>query len=189
MPSDEQATLPSDIVTNGTSPAHAERVSEWRMDLTWGSDELTSLDVVPIVMSMLGQIKALKPHQGGLFLILSELFNNALDHGLLQLDSSLKNQPDGFDHYLQLRETRLAALNHGRIDMSFHLYMDGEAPLLDVTLADSGTGFDYGRLLTKADDADPSSLPHGRGIALVMNLCQELIYSGSGNRVLARLNI
>lgn len=188
VPRDEQVQLTSANPASGM-PTRNARISEWRMDLTWGSDELSSLDIVPIVMSMLGQVLALKPHQGSLFLILSELFNNALDHGLLGLDSGLKAQPDGFDHYLQQREARLAALNHGRIDMSFHLYMDGDSPLLDVTLADSGAGFDYGRLLTQVEAVDAGSLPHGRGIALVRSLCQELIYSGGGNRVLARLNI
>jgi CheY-like chemotaxis protein len=174
---------------SGQVSSTRQRVSEWQLQLTWGSEELAHLDVVPTVMSMLGQIKTLKPHQGSLFLILSELFNNALDHGLLGLDSSLKGQPEGFERYLQMREERLAALNHGRIDMGFHLYMDADHPILDLTLADSGAGFDYGRLLSRTDGPADLTLPHGRGISLVQGLCRELIYSGSGNRVLARLAI
>jgi CheY-like chemotaxis protein len=166
------------------------QLSEWRLDLTWGAQELGYLDVVPAVMSLLGQIQALKPHQGSLFLVLSELFNNALDHGLLGLDSNLKGQAGGFEHYLQLREERLSTLGSGRIDMSFHLYMmDADSPTLDLTLADSGAGFDYAGHLAALSRPEAQSLPHGRGIALVQNLCRELIYSGSGNRVLARLTV
>jgi two-component system, HptB-dependent secretion and biofilm response regulator len=165
------------------------QVSEWRLELTWGAQELGYLDVVPAVMAMLGQIQSLRPHQGSLFLILSELFNNALDHGLLGLDSTLKGQPGGFDQYLQLREERLAALHNGRIDMSFHLHMDEDRPTLDLALADSGPGFDYARHLSGLGSPEGSALPHGRGINLVQSLSRELIYSGSGNRVLVRLAI
>jgi len=189
VPAIDEAMLSGPLLDKEV-PHTRQRVSEWNLDLTWGSEELGYLDVVPIVMSMLGQIKALKPHQGSLFLILSELFNNALDHGLLRLDSNLKAEPEGFDRYLQMREDRLAGLNHGRIDMSFHLYMAEGHPTLDLTVADSGAGFDYGRLLVETGIHDEqASLPHGRGITLVRSLCRELIYSGSGNRVLARLDI
>jgi CheY-like chemotaxis protein/anti-sigma regulatory factor (Ser/Thr protein kinase) len=179
--------LPARPLHRSAAAAPPPRVSEWRLELTWGSEELAYLDVVPTVMSMLGQLKALKPHQGSLFLVLSELFNNALDHGLLGLDSALKGQPNGFERYLQLREERLASLSSGRIEMSCHLYMDEERVTLDLTLSDSGPGFDYACLLARQSETDALALPHGRGIALVRSLCRELIYSGSGNRVLARL--
>jgi anti-sigma regulatory factor (Ser/Thr protein kinase) len=179
-------------VTPALLPAHpapATQVSEWRLELTWGSQELAYLDVVPAVMSMLNQIHALKTHQGTLFLIVSELFNNALDHGLLGLESAIKSRPGGFEEYLQLRRERLAALSQGRIDMSFHLHMHDGYPTLDVALVDSGPGFDYTAYLARLSDEAAALQAHGRGLALVRGLSRELIFSGTGNGVLVRLAV
>lgn len=49
-------------------------------------------------------------------LVLTELFANSLDHGVLGLSSEVKYAGDGgLDHYLFLREEKLAALDHGHI--------------------------------------------------------------------------
>jgi CheY-like chemotaxis protein len=162
-----------------------EALSEWRLDVSYGPAELRYLDVVPAALGVLGQIRPVQAHQGALFLVLSELFNNALDHGLLQLDSAVKEGLGGFELYLQQRAERLATLTAGRVDLGFHVHeVRGEA-VLDISVRDSGQGFDftsYGEGAAGEGDARP----HGRGIALVRNLCRELIYEGCGNQVRAR---
>lgn len=162
-------------------------LSEWRMDLSWGAQQLRSVDVVPAVLNMLGQLQILKAHQGTLFLILSELFNNALDHGVLGLDSRLKNQEGGFELYLRQREERLRSLTSGRVDMGFHVDMAGSQPMLNISVLDSGPGFDHVAMLTDKPSDGHELRQHGRGIFLVRSLCVELSYHGVGNRVLARL--
>ena len=161
-------------------------VSEWRLALHYSASELRYLDVVPAVLGFMSQLEVLKPHQGALFLIISELFNNALDHGLLGLDSAIKNTTGGFEQYMQQRGERLAGLNQGHIAMGFQIHeVDGRA-VLDIDIADSGAGFDYARLtLDHALDDDPMR-PFGRGIALVRSLCAETVYSGAGNKVWVR---
>lgn len=161
-------------------------VSEWRMELSWGVSELRDMDVVPAVLGFISQIQVLKAHQGQLFLILSELFNNALDHGVLGLDSRLKNAEGGFERYLESRENSLKTLSEGRIAMAFHLHQSGERPVLDIRLEDSGRGFDYARLGQLFDAMPDLNQHHGRGILLVKSLCRELTYSGPGNVVSAR---
>ncbi|TCJ17154.1 fused response regulator/phosphatase [Parasulfuritortus cantonensis] len=44
--------------------ATAHSLSEWRMELRWGADELRGIDVVPAMLGFIGQIKPLQPHQG-----------------------------------------------------------------------------------------------------------------------------
>lgn len=166
------------------APAHAGEVAEWRMELSYHARELRYVDVVPAVLGFMAQIEALKPHQGALFLIVSELFNNALDHGLLGLDSGLKAQEGGFERYLGERAERLAALASGRIDLRFLLHsVEGQA-VLDIGVDDSGPGFDHAGFLRKL--AGSGTRPHGRGILLVRNLCRELVYPDVGNKVRAR---
>jgi CheY-like chemotaxis protein len=170
--------------------ALAGPVSEWRLELSWAAQELREIDVVPAVLSLTNQIRALRPHQGVLFLILSELFNNAIDHGLLDLDSSRKDEDGGFEAYLAMRSERLASLKVGRIDISLHLHMEDDVAVLDVNLADSGPGFDFSRYAVQRSAPEKSENQfHGRGIALVRQLCTSLAYSGTGNRVWARYKL
>ncbi len=164
-------------------------VSEWRLELSWGAQELSSLDIVPVVLGLTNQIRALQPHQGVLFLILSELFNNALDHGLLGLDSQAKDAEGGFERYLAQRTASLASLNQGRIEMALHLHMDEDVPVLDINIADSGPGFDFKGYERAQAEPDDGQHYHGRGIALVRQLCADVAYSGSGNRVWARYKL
>ncbi len=171
---------------NPPTPLHEGGVAEWRLNLSYSAVELRYLDVVPAVLSLMTQVSALKPHQGALFLILSELFNNALDHGLLGLDSTTKGWMGGFDIYMQQRAERLAKLETGNVSLSFLIHDDEGRAVLDIDIADSGEGFDYETLLRENDLAGDDSRPHGRGIALVRSLCAEVVFSGVGNRVWVR---
>jgi hypothetical protein len=49
-------------------------------------------------------------HRERIYMVLAELFFNALDHGLLKLDSRLKETPQGFGEYYSQRTKRLADL-------------------------------------------------------------------------------
>ncbi len=161
--------------------------AEWRLDLSYSAHELRYIDVVPAVLGLVTQVQALKEHQGALFLILSELFNNALDHGLLGLDSVTKSWIGGFEIYIQQRAERLARLAEGRIDLAFLLHQDESRAVLDISLHDSGSGFDFSRC---ADDqgalGEGNESVFGRGIALVRSLCDQVVYSGTGNKVWCR---
>lgn len=165
------------------------RVGAWSMQLTYAAQELRYLDVVPALLAFVAQLQPIQPHRTALYLVISELFNNALDHGLLGLDSALKNQADGFERYLNLRRERLAGLDEGHITLGFHLHQEQGQAMLDIFVQDSGPGFDYRRYV--AESPPQSGIPlasqaHGRGIALVRSLCSQLEYAGCGNQVRVR---
>jgi two-component system, HptB-dependent secretion and biofilm response regulator len=164
-------------------------VDEWRLDLSYSAGELRYIDVVPAVMGFIAQVNILKPHQGALFLIVSELFNNALDHGLLGLDSATKSWVGGFEVYLQQRAERLAALREGHVSMAFHIHQEEGSAVLDVFMQDSGPGFDYSDMGAESDAEalkEDEARAYGRGIALVRSLCTQVVYSGKGNKVWVR---
>jgi CheY-like chemotaxis protein len=185
VPMEETKALPV------TAQVHTPQgpVSEWRMELSWGAQELREIDVVPAVLNLTNQIRVLKTHQGVLFLVLSELYNNALDHGLLRLDSSHKDAEGGFEDYLAQRAARLASLVTGRIDIGLHLHMEESLAVLDISMADSGPGFDFERYLAAKAAGDSPGQYHGRGISLVRQLCNDVAYSGTGNRVWLRYKL
>jgi serine phosphatase RsbU (regulator of sigma subunit)/anti-sigma regulatory factor (Ser/Thr protein kinase) len=158
--------------------------SHWRFAISLGEDELKYLDTVPLLAQMVSKIHVTAEHHSALYVILSELFNNALDHGILQLDSTLKRGPEGFDEYLCLRENRLRSLGRGSIDIEIEkATIDGHAGVR-IHVVDSGRGFNYAALpedaLTQAEQA-----LHGRGIALIRTLVSKLEFAGRGNDVTA----
>ena len=124
-------------------------------------------------------------HDDGLFsMVLTELYSNALDHGVLGLSSELKYAgADGFDAYIQQREERLASLVNGYIGIQIEASeFAGQAATL-LRIVDSGAGFDQALLRGEADSAEEASA--GRGIKLAMNTCLKLSFAGSGNDVTA----
>eukprot|EP00487_Bulimina_marginata_P005619 TRINITY_DN23823_c0_g1_i1.p1 TRINITY_DN23823_c0_g1~~TRINITY_DN23823_c0_g1_i1.p1 ORF type:complete len:100 (-),score=16.23 TRINITY_DN23823_c0_g1_i1:10-309(-) len=99
---------------------------------------------------MITLIKGAEEHRSTLFLILSEAYNNALEHGLLDLSSSIKDSEDGLvDYYLQ-RDYKLNELNSGSITIDVK-YIPQET-MLYLTIIDSGKGFDVTRETSDLDN-------------------------------------
>jgi len=162
---------------------HLTGISTWEFSLTLSAQQLKHLDVVPFLLGITAQIEGEKT-SGKLFMVLSELFNNALDHGVLKLDSRLKNlAEDGMEKYFSARATRLAALQHGQIVMHFAKLDCGACSCLKIILKDSGGGFDY--VSHQALDPTGNQQYHGRGIALLRHFCNALHYTGNGSEVTA----
>ncbi|WP_159651104.1 ATP-binding SpoIIE family protein phosphatase [Vibrio atypicus] len=107
--------------------------------------------------------------------VLSELFANAIEHGLLDLDSSIKEQSDGFFLFYQMREERLKQLDEKAwIKLTIDYHPDEEQ--LIMVLEHNGKGFDYQHSV----NVDDESLSYGRGILLTRELCRSLEYSKKG---------
>ncbi|WP_424193821.1 ATP-binding SpoIIE family protein phosphatase [Ampullimonas aquatilis] len=121
-------------------------------------------------------------------LILSELCINAVDHGILGLDSKIKQSgPDGFDLYMEERQRRLDSLQHARLKVSIDAFLAGDDKYLRINIEDSGAGFDFQRYLEPSIELNENF--SGRGIALVKSLSRKLEYHGKGNSVTAEMAI
>ena len=153
----------------------------WSMHLT--PDDMRKAEPVPQIVKLINGAVGLSPHQDYISTILSELYNNALDHGLLQLDSNIKASEDGFFEYYQLRSERLSALNKGYINLNID-YLPGDIRgYLTITLKDSGSGFDYFSPQSSDDDT------FGRGVDIIGHFCERIEYSEGGSKVIATYSI
>jgi serine phosphatase RsbU (regulator of sigma subunit) len=161
-----------------------ETGSRWKLTFRLGEDELKYLDAVPLLAQMVGKIHAAAEHHAALYVILSELFNNALDHGVLKLDSGLKHGTEGFEHYLHLREEGLRALSRASIEIEIEKVMIESKYGIKIRVQDSGDGFDHAALFAGPGDV-PVSAQHGRGLALVRGMAYRLEFAGKGNEVVA----
>lgn len=146
------------------------------LDVCLNAPELRKLDPVYEIIMMIGSQPGMQSVRADLSTVLSELFNNALDHGLLGLDSKLKQSTEGFFEYFDERMRRLENLTEGQVRIQA-IYRPHTA-LLEVEVKDSGDGFDY-QQTRKSTDTDS----FGRGIPLIRELCHTTEYSDGGTRV------
>lgn len=171
--------------TDGPTPQVGGAIAEnWQLQLSFGVTQLQRLDLAPIVAAQCNTLGLAAEKQGALAVILYELLSNALDHGLLGLNSAMKNLPDGFEQYFETRRERLAALTQGEIRVEVRQQGNASGNSLQVRVCDSGKGFDIERLPL---DQDLSHQYHGRGLILVRSLCQHLLFYPPGNSVKAEL--
>lgn len=141
---------------------------------------LRSVNVMTEVRQYLSGILYMGAHLDLVCSVLSELFANAIEHGLLKLDSSIKEQPDGFFLFYQMREERLKTLDDDAWLKLSLTYEPNEAQLMMV-LEHNGEGFEYKP--QQQGDRPPRS--YGRGIMLAKALCSSLDYSSNGRCVTA----
>lgn len=160
----------------------------WLFSFVFTESQLRTVDIPPLVLDTMGHIHGIRPHLNQIFLIFSELFSNALDHGILELNSELKRHPTGFEHYIAERNKRLKELKYGRIEVNLKLQRCeyDPRPCLIIRIKDSGKGFDWQNYFLHPDKLKthrPSIKPYGRGILLVKHICKEIQYSWKGNEV------
>ena len=172
-------------VSHASAQAATAGGGNWKIDISLGEAELKYLNIVPMLTGIIEKIHVANEFAAPLFMILSELFNNALDHGILRLDSGIKHGIDGFDKFLQLREERLQALDSGRIDLEIEKVVIEGKYGVKIRVADSGKGFNYAALLGNAESRIKQGDQHGRGIKLVESMAYKLEFAGNGNDVTA----
>ena len=156
---------------------------EWMFQLTLTSRQLKNTDVVQLLLHVVNQLgQGDEKLSGKLFLVLSELFNNALDHGLLKLDSALKNSQDGFERYLEERAARLSRMEQGEIHFRLRKVADQSMRCIKIDVRDSGEGFNHEGVLSHLSSRSHQAR-HGRGMTLVRDMSGAMFYSGNGSEV------
>jgi DNA-binding response OmpR family regulator/anti-sigma regulatory factor (Ser/Thr protein kinase) len=164
---------------------HQQVIAPVPFDLTFDLDAsaIKEGDPVQSVINMVCSQTGLYALHARLFTVTSELYNNALDHGVLKLDSGLKHSPDGFEAYFDLRIQRLAELSQAEITIT--LTFEPVKRCLTIVVRDSGLGFDHLGCLGQASLEDC----FGRGIQLVGELSDSMRYLDAGNAVEVVFNV
>lgn len=156
----------------------------WSWQLSVNDEQLASVNPVPLAMNQLKDLAQPGEHWQSVYTILTELYVNALDHGILNLDSALKNSPEGFAQYFNKRAEKLALPITGSVSLSINLFEKENGGRIHIRVEDTGEGFDVDRVFTCNETKD-ESLPSlsGWGIELVSQLCESLVYQDNGRCV------
>lgn len=162
----------------------ASKASHSRMVLDLDATQLANPRIANRIVDIAQEMGIVAPTDGVFSTVFSELFANALDHGILGLSSELKYAAaDGFEKFMQKKEELLASLDHGRMSVQIEISEFCGKPATLLRIIDSGPGFDQALLM--ADDAQGEKSTAGRGFKLVMNTCLKVAYAGTGNDVTA----
>jgi CheY-like chemotaxis protein len=171
----EQAVLGPRTVTYSDSGTSTPL--DWSTTFEFRAATLRRFNPLPYILQLLLEVHGLRSQSGALHSVLTELYSNALEHGVLELDSRLKDNATGFAYYYQQRAARLAALDRGYIRVHLQVTPEGEGGRLRVQVEDSGPGFDVDTILALPRMVDDL---YGRGLALVREMSEDARWSADG---------
>lgn len=167
--------------------AEGEAVDETgiELSLTFDPRALNYYDLGSNLVGFLGRNGVPDEVSQILALLLSETIVNAVDHGVLGLDSSLKES--AFEAYESARAAQLALMHTKRVGVKILINQrpSGAFSHLLVQVADPGRGFDWRHLLQAQEEL--SDKPHGRGLILLNALGRDVAFNEAGNEISFRL--
>jgi DNA-binding response OmpR family regulator/anti-sigma regulatory factor (Ser/Thr protein kinase) len=162
-----------------TYPKNARDLNarDWTTQFELRPASLRMANPLPMTMQLLLQIAPLRHRAGIIYTVLSELYANALEHGVLLLDSSQKCDAAGFAHYYEQRQRRLSALSEGFVSIELSVKSDGPDGFLRIGVRDSGPGFDVQRVLNQQYCAEGLG---GRGLRMIRQLSERFYWTPDG---------
>ena len=153
---------------------------DWSASFEFRAETLKRFNPLPFLLQLLMEVQGLRAQGGALYTVLAELYSNALEHGVLRLDSKLKADAQGFSHYYQERNRRLQALQDGFVRFDLELRPQAEGGSLRIDVQDSGAGFAVVDALGLQPGAGCLS---GRGLRLVRQLTHQCQWADDGRGV------
>lgn len=145
---------------------------------------LKNFDPLPLVLQPIMEVNAMRVIRSKVFTILSELYNNALEHGVLGLESISKTDAENFAEYYLQKQQKLEQLDEAQITIKVDLENIMNKGFLRLTITDSGEGFNFKKIMENKKDQQL----HGRGLSLLTELCDKITYLGNGSEVEIELN-
>lgn len=143
---------------------------------------LANADISSVITGMLTDAGVSQQLCGKAFAVLTELFLNAFEHGVLQLDSTIKQADDGFVMFYEEKDRRSQQLTRNDF-VQMKLSWNSTDGRLVVEVSDSGAGFDVTR-----QRIDGQHHYHGRGLQLVSKLATTLTFNELGNQIKVVMN-
>lgn len=161
---------------------------EWSVKLS--GHQLERCEIPPLCNHFLDQVGVDQYLCQKIFTVLAELVSNALDHGVLGLSSSVKENPNGFIDYFFQREERLKTLtDNDFIKISIQWQPAKTEGRIVVEVENSGAGYasaeTFDQLASHYDEQAPYYKEHGD--KLLATLTESLEIIAPGNKIRASI--
>ncbi len=189
-PADDMTLCCLEVVAQGAIKDVTESAPEsalsgpgsWHCVYEVRDQALADFNPLPLLLHICMEVPGLRRRSGEVFTLLSELYSNALEHGVLKLSSEWKKSAEGFSLYYEERMRRLYDTHGHYIRFTLDHEPLAEAGRLRIRCEDSGQGFDPKVNTTSV----PTNSVHeysGRGMGILKRLAKEVSICGSGNCV------
>ncbi len=170
-----------ELFTNTQEAAEVDGF-HWRTQFQLEPQQLRGEHPLELIFSTLPAHPIVRAARADISFIINELFVNALDHGLLRLESALKEQENGMFEYFSQRAERLAAFDAGQINVEISCDVTDGVGTFVIRCEDSGPGFDFSAALTATEQNWRHS---GRGLCTIAAMCDNLSANATGNSITA----
>ena len=151
------------------------------MNLVLKGSQLSGFDPVPRVIEHFTGLMDMKGHQQTLFIILNELYSNAVEYGLLKMDPSLKRSREGMIEFEKSKIEKLKSLDHGTIEIDINIAQRNNLNYMKIRITDSGDGYDIEQ--DKSSTSGHNSNMHTRGFSVIKELCDVVRTMDQGRTV------
>ncbi|GAB4185487.1 MAG: hypothetical protein Kow00108_22980 [Calditrichia bacterium] len=116
------------------------------------------------------------------YIVFNEAIVNGLEHGCLELESSLKQNDLDEKDFVAEREKRLKDDVYGSRKLCVSLKIEPDQ--FEFVVEDDGKGFDYQPILKTLADPVPNFDAFGRGFMFMKHTMDEIKFNEKGNRII-----
>ena len=169
----ELSCLPLEAEVYEEIQSNIDSTVPWSINLSI-EDSMLAKDVVQNIIELVGDATAIKDHKGVVSTLLTELYNNTLDHGILNLESDNKSTEAGFHDFYKERQLRLQSLEGIQVKIKIEYEVMNEAAELKIVMSHNGSDFEVINSSANKDDY------YGRGMYLIDAICKDVEYSDNG---------
>jgi len=171
--------IESSIPKPGQGQGHGYLV-DWELSLKLDASSLRTFSPLSMLITMISEVPGLRQSSSVLYTVLSEFYNNAIEHGVLGLSSDIKSSPSGFAEYYRLRKEALKHLENAFVKFEFRHQLFDEGGVLHIAVSDSGDGFTP-KTIETGDPSHPNY--YGRGLSLIASICESVEILPPGNKI------
>lgn len=171
----------------GSAEAHAKGYAAehcWLLEFAFRNEQLAASSPVAEIVDALVDTGLPESARQDIHTLLNELYVNALDYGVLGLDSTQKARPEGFDEFHQRRQEQLDLLRcvgpdtHHWVKVSCVLNI-ADRPVVQITVADSGAG----AIADTVNEQPDMEQMNKRGLKIVAALANDIQFYGKRNQI------
>ena len=153
---------------------HKESSLEWDISICLYEKDMNTSNPISKLFDILSTLPFVSQYKDVLHVLISEIYNNTLDHSILKLESINKSNPEAFSEYYALRDKKIQSLQNAFIKFNFNFISSDDSNYLEIKVTDSGTGYQKNRQASSNEDS------HGRGIDIINSFCEKTSFSDDG---------
>lgn len=158
------------------NPSRCSKDSSFNVQFTLRGNAMVNTDLPGKAVDLLRAQNVPLLFLQRVFTVITELYVNAFEHGVLELDSAIKAGADGFIRFYEEKEQRILHITEQQY-ITLQMQWSESDKLLRAEITDSGKGFTKSHANTATD-----TNPYGRGLSLIDQLTDSFEIIAPGNR-------